>query len=202
MSVKKDIKSAYFVAPLYAKPRLSNIYKKISDVLAKNNYNVFDDVNKVSPDEAKQMSKETISRYFRKVEMLIRQCDVFIAELTEPSPSVGYEIGYAVANSKPILILRNEDATGTLGAPFRANAGKQIKISEYKDIRSLQLEIEKFLRKSEKDIFIKRLPIEFTKAQVEYLEKVKKQENQRSINSTVRFLIDNARESEFILINN
>jgi nucleoside 2-deoxyribosyltransferase len=194
MSLKENYNKAYFVAPLYAKPRLTDAYKKIAEVLTKNQYEVHDDVNKISPEEAKQMNKEAISRYFRKVEMLIRQCDIFIAELTEPSPSVGYEIGYAVANSKPVLILRSDDATGMLGAPFRANAGKQIKIANYKDLKSLEKEIEKFLHKAESDIFIRRLPIEFTKSQIDYLETTKKKENQRSINSTVRLIIERDRE--------
>lgn len=198
MSLIENTNKAYFVAPLYAKPKLSNIYQKIADLLDKNGYKVHDDVNKVSPEEAKEMSKQTISTYFTKVEKLIRQTDIFVAELTEPSPSVGYEIGYAIANSKPVLILRHKDASGMLGAPFRANSGKLITIANYKDDNSLKKEIEKFLRKAENGIFVRRLPIEFTKTQLDYLEEIKKKENQRSINSTVRLIIDNMKDQKLL----
>jgi nucleoside 2-deoxyribosyltransferase len=191
MTKKLQSKNAYFVAPLFAKSKLGNIYKEVSEILQNNGFEVHDDVNKVSADDAKNMSDQEIAKYFTQVEKLIRQTDIFVAELTEPSPSVGYEIGYAIANSKPILILRDENAEGTLGAPFRANANKLITIVKYNE-DNLEHEIGKFLRKAERGIFVKRLPIEFTENQVNFVNDLQSKYSQRSFNSTVRLIIDRA----------
>lgn len=193
----KRTRSAYFVAPLYAKKKLDSVYQNISKILKLEGYQVHDDVNKVSAQEAREMSENAITRYFTKVEKLIRQSDIFVAELTEPSPSVGYEIGYAIANYKPVLILRDKNMPGNLGAPFRANSGKLITVAKYGDTDSLTNSIKRFLKKAEKGIFVKRLPIEFTKNQVDYVESLKAKYNQRSFNSTVRLIIDSSIEKDF-----
>lgn len=188
------MKKAYFVAPLFAKDKFNNTFLQIADILKHKGFNVHDDVNKVTSEDAQKMSDQEISKYFTKVETLIRQSDIFVAELTVSSPSVGYEIGYAIANSKPVLILRHEGTQGTLGAPFRANKNK-ITIFNYND-SNLESQIDKFLTKAEKGIFMKRLPIEFTKEQVDYVEDLKNKLNQRSFNSTVRHIIDKAIANE------
>lgn len=191
---KLHSKSAYFVAPLYAKNKLGDIYKEVADILESNGFEVHDDVNKVNAEDAKKMSDQEIAKYFTEVEKLIRQCDIFVAELTEPSPSVGYEIGYAIANSKPVLILRDENSQGTLGAPFRANSSKLITILKYNE-DNLKHELEKFIRKAEKGIFVKRLPIEFTENQVSYVSKLQDKYKLRSFNASIRFIVDKAIES-------
>ncbi len=194
MSKKKlHSKNAYFVAPLYAKNKMGDIYQEVAAILSDNGFDVHDDVNKVSIEEARNMSDQEIATYFTQVEKLIRQSDIFVAELTEPSPSVGYEIGYAIANSKPVLILRDENAEGILGAPFRANSSKLITIVKYNE-DNLKHEMEKFIRKAERGIFVKRLPIEFTEEQVNFIDKLQKKYNQRSFNSTIRMVIDKAIE--------
>jgi nucleoside 2-deoxyribosyltransferase len=38
----------------------------------------------------------------------IRECDVLIAEVSMPSHGVGYEIGFALGNGKPVLALYQE----------------------------------------------------------------------------------------------
>ena len=38
----------------------------------------------------------------------IRECDVLIAEVSVPSHGVGYEIGFALGNGKPVLALYQE----------------------------------------------------------------------------------------------
>lgn len=188
-------RKAYFVAPLFAKEYSGNVFTKISEILKKNKFEVFDDVNKVTAEQARAMTYQEISKYFTRVESLIRQTDVFVTEMTEASASIGYEIGYAIANEKPVLILRHENKTnGSLGAPFRANKNK-ITTLLYND-HNLEEQIKKFLKKADKGIFMKRLPIEFTREQIEFVEKIKKDHNLRSFNAAVRHIIDTSIEKE------
>jgi nucleoside 2-deoxyribosyltransferase len=197
VSMYKENKSAYFVAPLFAKKNLDSEFQLIAKTLKEEGYNVYDDVNKASADKAIQMSQTEITKYFTNVEKTIRNSDIFVAELTESSPSIGYEVGFAVANSKPVLILRKDGAHGVLGAPFRANEKRLITILSY-DKENLKKQIHKFLKKAEKGIFVKRLPIEFTQSQIEYIEKIQKILNKKSFNATVRKIIDASEESNLI----
>src|SRR4051812_6950971 len=122
--MSKVKKRAYFVAVLAKKEIYGDYYKKIANVLRSEGFEVDDDVNKISHKEALAFSDTQIAKYFTKIEKLIRNCDIFVAESTAPSPSVGYEVGLAASQGKPVLILRQEGVTHGLGAPFRANKNK------------------------------------------------------------------------------
>jgi nucleoside 2-deoxyribosyltransferase len=187
-------KKAYFVGVLAQKHIYGEYYKKIAAFVRKLGYEVYDDVNHIEHKEALSFTDEKISKYFTKVESLIRNCDIFIAESTAPSPSIGYEVGLAASFGKPVLILRKDTVDTILGAPFRANKNK-IMILHYND-SNLESQIKKFLKKAERGIFVKRLPIEFTQEQIDFVEDFKKKYNQRSFNSTVRMIIDKAIEQD------
>ncbi len=74
----------------------------------------------------------------------IEESDVLIAEVSEPSLGVGYEIAYAEKQGKPVLCLYQENSDKKLSAMLGGN--KRIKIITYKDIDSLQSLIAKFLK--------------------------------------------------------
>lgn len=186
-------KTAYFVAPVVAKNKYGDNYRNISESIKKNGYKVYDDVNNISLQEIKSISDNEISKYMTLVEKRIRNCDIFVAEISYPSISIGYEIGYAVAKSKPILLLRVRDLENeSLGAPLRGNGSKLMNIFHYES-SDLDKQIKKFLRKVEKGIFVKRLPIEFTSDQVNYVQNLQL-ESGKSFNSTVREIIQNRLE--------
>jgi nucleoside 2-deoxyribosyltransferase len=58
--------------------------------------------------------------YARDISM-IQEADVVIAEVTNPSLGVGYELGYAEKLNKPILCLFDGDSGGKLSAMVRGN---------------------------------------------------------------------------------
>lgn len=58
--------------------------------------------------------------YQRDIEM-IRSADVVIAEVTNPSLGVGYELGYAEALQKPILCLFDAESERKLSAMIAGN---------------------------------------------------------------------------------
>lgn len=58
--------------------------------------------------------------YARDISM-IQEADVIIAEVTNPSLGVGYELGYAEKLNKPILCLFDGDSGGKLSAMVRGN---------------------------------------------------------------------------------
>jgi hypothetical protein len=58
--------------------------------------------------------------YQRDIDM-INEADIVVAELSNPSLGVGYELGYAQATNKPILGLYNTDAPKKLSAMISGN---------------------------------------------------------------------------------
>jgi nucleoside 2-deoxyribosyltransferase len=58
-------------------------------------------------------------------------CDALIAEVSVPSHGVGYEIGYALENAKPVLCLAKEDIA--VSKMITGNPHPFLKVSFYKD---------------------------------------------------------------------
>lgn len=187
-------KSVYFVAPLVGKKKYGEIYKRISSILKKNNYKVYDDINNISHQEAQDFTENQMKKYFTRVEKLIRNSDIFVAEISEKSTSIGFEIGIAYILNKPILLLRSKEKSTKLGAPFRANKTKII-VRSY-DETDIEQNINSFLKKSEKGILIDEKVIKFTAQNKKYIEHVQQKNNLSSFSLTLRKLIDQISEED------
>lgn len=71
--------------------------------------------------------------YDRDTQM-IQDCDVVIAEVTNPSLGVGYELGYAEKLGRPILCLFNTTSTNKLSAMVSGNNYNTVAYTDPKDI--------------------------------------------------------------------
>lgn len=180
----------YFVGSLSAKDKYGWAYEKIAMAFRERGYFVWDDVNIVDWNLAQNLNDSEMKQYQTGVLKRIRNCDIFVAEISYPSSSIGYEIGYAVAQSKPILLLRSDDLKNKPGSAIRGNNSNLLNLLTYNQ-NNLVNQINKFLKKAQKGIFAKRLPIEFTQGQVDFIEKLQSI-NKKSFNATVREIIDNA----------
>jgi nucleoside 2-deoxyribosyltransferase len=187
-------RKVYFVASLVAKEEFGETFKQIARIFRDLGYAVSDDVNKVTANEARDYTDKEIREYYKSVQKRIKESDIFVAELSKPSSAVGYEIGFAVANDKPSLILRSDKLTSEPGAPLRGNPSKHLNIFKYNKY-NLRERIESFLKKAERGIFIKRVPIEFTQDQLDHIQYRQKREKRPSFNATVRLIIDEDIES-------
>ncbi|MFC1722058.1 nucleoside 2-deoxyribosyltransferase [Patescibacteria group bacterium] len=186
---KRDKRIVYFVASLVGKEEYGVYYKQIAKVFSDLGYEVWDDVNHISPDEARLYTKKQIINYFSDVQKRIKKADIFVAEESQPSTSIGYEIGYAVGNNIPSLVLRLDHLSAP-GAPFRGNQAKILSYMRYNK-KNLRKKVEQFLRKAQKGIFVKRLPIEFTQEQVDYVEyRQISTTRKKSFNACIREIIE------------
>lgn len=59
--------------------------------------------------------------------------DAVVAEVTQPSLGVGYEIGRAIDNNKKILCLFRPDSGKYLSAMIRGAIGENLKVEDYKE---------------------------------------------------------------------
>jgi hypothetical protein len=189
--IKNDFskRKVYFVSSLVAKDKYANVFQEIGKIFRELDFIVWDDVNKVSPEEAKSYSNREIKDYYISVQKRIKEADIFVAEMSQSSSAVGYEVGYAVANDKPVLILRSDELKTTPGAPLRGNPSRLLTIYKYNKY-NLRERIESFLKKAERGIFVKRLPIEFTQDQVDHIQMRQKKDKKTSFNATVRSIIE------------
>lgn len=73
----------------------------------------------------------------------IKESDLVIAEVSNPSLGVGYEIAYAESLNRPILCLYKAKENRKLSAMLRGN--QNITLKEYKTIGDAKKEIDIFL---------------------------------------------------------
>ncbi|MBN1906150.1 MAG: nucleoside 2-deoxyribosyltransferase [Deltaproteobacteria bacterium] len=83
-------------------------------------------------------------RYIHDRDMVwLNQSDIVIAEVTNPSLGVGYELGSAVNMGKPILCLYRMDARQRLSAMI--SGSPDMKVAEYKSINEAEELIKVFI---------------------------------------------------------
>jgi hypothetical protein len=190
----KKSRTIYLRASLSGKDKYGQFYKQIAKIFTSLGYTVWDDVNQFELDYFSDKESNYIKKHFVQTQKKIRNCDIFVAEASKPSSAVGYEIGYAMAFDKPVLVLRHDDfADKKMGVPFVGNPSKLMNILSYND-KNLSDKIKRFERRAQKGIFIKRIPIEFTKDQVDYIEYIQNLRYKISFNAAVRKIVDVAAE--------
>lgn len=79
--------------------------------------------------------------YERDMDWLM-SCDAVIAEVTAPSLGVGYEIGCAEMENKPVLCLFDKDSDMTLSAMLSGN--KKLIVKNYSGIDQAKKAIDEF----------------------------------------------------------
>jgi nucleoside 2-deoxyribosyltransferase len=75
----------------------------------------------------------------------IRGCDVLIAEVSIPSHGVGYEIGFALGEGKPVLCLYQEDRK--VSKMITGNSHPNLEIKSYRSIEDAIPLAHEFLRR-------------------------------------------------------
>jgi hypothetical protein len=75
----------------------------------------------------------------------IREADIVVAEVTNPSNSIGYEIATAQAEKKPILVIFNSNKTERLANFFQGNDSKLFQVSPYKNADEAVAAIKQFV---------------------------------------------------------
>jgi len=95
--------------------------------------------NLISSGEKDKMDREIHDRDLNWLE----KSDLIIAEVTNPSLGVGYEIGRAIEYNKNIFCLYRIGAENKLSAMIRGS--KNIQVIEYKNLKSLKGKLKNIL---------------------------------------------------------
>lgn len=86
----------------------------------------------------------TDSYIFERDVAWLKECDVVVAEVTNPSLGVGYELGLAQGLKKKVICLYRPSAERRLSAMVGGNSN--FKVIEYQDLEDLQLPIEQHVQ--------------------------------------------------------
>ena len=77
----------------------------------------------------------------------IRNCDMLIAEVSVPSHGVGYEIGFALGEGKPVLCLYQEGRK--VSKMITGNSHPNLKIKSYRSIEDAISSAHEFLKRDQ-----------------------------------------------------
>ncbi|MFA5894428.1 MAG: hypothetical protein WC851_01465 [Candidatus Shapirobacteria bacterium] len=100
----------YFTASLRGKKEFGKNYISIVNSLTKQGNKVFSDhIIKFEPESLGVQSKEEAKKNYDRILSSIKKSDVFVAEVSTQSLSVGHEVTEAMALNKPMIILYSGD---------------------------------------------------------------------------------------------
>jgi len=97
----------YFACSITGGREFEGVYQAIVYVLVREGHQVPTAHLSESDFATREAVLDPYEVYTRDVTW-IRNCDVLIAEVSVPSHGVGYEIGFALGNEKPVLALYKE----------------------------------------------------------------------------------------------
>jgi nucleoside 2-deoxyribosyltransferase len=80
---------------------------------------------------------------FKRDRGWVDACDLVVAEVTQPSLGVGYELAYAESKKIPVVCLYHETEGARLSAMIRGN--KYFKVIDYSDWEDLKTKLQDVL---------------------------------------------------------
>ena len=141
---------AYFSATLTNDLKVKNRYKLIIDSLKLLGVEVFQyGSDKINPHELINRTDEEITSVHKELDRYLKDSDLYIAEISEPSVGIGYEISQAITQRKPVLALNYEESNFQPLATIQGLKSKYIIYRKYneKDIKEI---LTKFVKNSKK----------------------------------------------------
>lgn len=106
---------AYFTASLSGKGQYKEHYITIVNTLKRLGYEVIaDHILKTDPSEVIQQEVEDVMSFYKRMQQWVKSSNVIVAEVSNPSTSVGYEIALALEMEKPVIALYLEGREPTL----------------------------------------------------------------------------------------
>ena len=120
----------YFTGSLSAKKiHGTNYLKIIEHLIAQGHTVIADHIMQTTEDTIRKSSPTERRKFQKKVETWIENCDCVIAETSQPSVSVGYEIGLALQINKSVLILHAPDTDPP--SLFGSHENENVVVSPY-----------------------------------------------------------------------
>lgn len=141
-------------------------------------------------DRQEMSDKNTYSGLAQK----ILESDIYVAEMSLPSQTLGFQTSFALNNSKPCLYLYHTDTKGMPDAPLQGHPSRLLKIAGY-DEKTLSGIIDSFIKSSQRQMASKRTSFMSTRQIDEFLS-AKSKKNGTPKAEIIREVLDKATEEE------
>jgi nucleoside 2-deoxyribosyltransferase len=163
------MKGYYTTSSAFKDKDYTELYKKtlnyIQFKLGKKNLSSWQDTPAMN--EGKENDLDHALKVIKANEKAIRDCDIFIADVTEGSSGLGYEVGQAIHEKKPTLILRNrKESKYATQSSLSLGTNKLVTYKEYETIEQVTKIIDDFVEDAKGKIdtkFILIIPAEIDK---------------------------------------
>lgn len=113
------------------------------------------------------------SRSFGDLAETILKCDAYIAEMSLPSQTLGFQIAFALSNTLPCLYMYDEKTRGRPDAPLAGHPSRLLKITSYNS-NNIGKKLETFLAYAEKQLSTKRTSFMSTQGIDNFLDRESK----------------------------
>lgn len=122
-------------------------YKKIISLLKTNGLTVEQSI--VShPSKKNLILPYEFNDVYNSVLKKIDNSDVLVADISDPSGGVGYQVYHAFYSKKPIIIIYSRDSLSNPSVIIRGIKSKKVNILEYSDFADLEKKLDDALRKA------------------------------------------------------
>jgi len=143
---------AYFSATLTDEKIVKDRYKAIIDVLKELDIEVLEyGSTQLNPHELINRSDNEIGSVYKELEVFLKSADIYIADISEPSVGIGYEISQAINNRKPVLVLNHEKSNFQPLATIQGLKSVLITYKQYNE-NTLKDIIAEFIQKSKEKL--------------------------------------------------
>lgn len=132
----------YFACSITGGREFESVYQAIVDALVQDGHQVPTAHLAESGITAREAVIDPTDVYARDVAW-IRGCDVLIAEVSIPSHGVGYEIGFALGNEKPVLALYQDGRK--VSKMISGNPDARLTVRAYRSSEDALRHIREFL---------------------------------------------------------
>lgn len=141
----------YFSGTITKSEDAKNRYRKIIKALEINDNKVYNNGSvKQSPDDLLiGQSEKSLHDKYLELNNYMKNCDAFVADLSEPNAGIGYEVGNAIYLKKPVLILNYEKSDFQPMASIKGVTSKSVFYKNY-NLTNISKIIQDFLIKSKK----------------------------------------------------
>lgn len=137
---------AYFSATITKDEKIKKRYANIVKALKKGGVEVSQyGSDKMSPHELLNRTDQEIGDVYKELVSYLKSADVYIAEISEPSVGIGYEINEAINLKKPVLALNHKESAFQPLATIQGLQSRFITYKEYTD-DTIEEILEEFLK--------------------------------------------------------
>lgn len=138
----------YFSATITKNDELRDLYTSIIDALKKEGHKVFEyGSSELDPAKLINRSENEIAKAYNDLSKFLKQADIFIADISESSVGIGYEIAQALSLKKPALVLKHKDAKFEPLATLEGNKSKLLQYEQYEKTEIAKI-INTFVKES------------------------------------------------------